>query len=461
DGTKIAFSRYEWDGYKLALLEQITPVDRANMTYIQNYPQTIPKSAPLDTSSTKTKPEIYKPTFEKTYFLPRLAWDYGKFKPGFYAYTSDYIEKLNLFGGFAINGKADYDLYLSADYRQLPPVLFMDFYNIVRQDDKRFDDTYKIIGQRGSGATAEPIYATYGIKYKFTLYELDVGFRYNIDEKTVASLYTIMSRYNAALDFDDGTPAFGYTYFKGRSFVASIVQSAISRSITNDIHPAGGYQFGVKVQKAQNNFIEGFTVNAEKLTLQEVYVPYNYWQIDASFDYYYKWWRDFVVAPSAVIGYIDRTVDPFFHLYAGGLYGMRGYSFYSLGGTRTAIAQLKQQMPIWRPEGKKQWLGWIHPTDLYFNLFGDVGTAFRGDVEHAKWVRDAGAEIRFGAVSGYSFPTAISFAAARGLDRVTVVENNVTTVYDPDWRFYFTILFGFTQPPTGARTPSSVHNLSK
>jgi len=70
-------------------------------------------------------------------------------------------------------------------------------------------------------------------------------------------------------------------------------------------------------------------------------------------------------------------------------------------------------------------------------------------------VRDVGAEVRFAAVSAYSFPTAISVSAARGLDRVTVFENGITTSYQPQWRFYFTVLFGFTQPPTGLHIPEA------
>jgi len=456
DGSKLAFSRYESSGYKLALLDKVDPVDRENMTYIQNYSQALPTISVHDSVVVKEPPStLYKPSFEKTYFLPRIAWDYGRFKPGFYVYTNDFLEKLNMIGGFAMNGKSDYDLYLSTDFHQLPPTIFFDVYNIVRHDSKRFDDPMRIIGQTGTGETAQPIYAQYGINYKFTLLEAELGFKYFLDEKTIASLYGDYSRYAAALEFDDGTPAFGYTYFKGHSIIGSLVQSNITRTVSDDIHPTGGYQFGVRVQKAQHNYIQGFTVNAEKLTLQEVYTPYNYWQLEGSANYYQKIWRGWVMSPSVNVGYIDRTVDPFLNLYAGGLYGMRGYSFYSLGGTRTAIGQLVHQFPVWLPATKHQWLGWLHPSDVYANVFGDVGSAWYSDVKQAKWVRDVGAEVRFAAVSAYSFPTAISVSAARGLDRVTVFENGITTSYQPQWRFYFTVLFGFTQPPTGLHIPEA------
>ncbi len=456
DGAKLAFCRYESTGYKLALLDKIEPVDRAYMQYQQNYAQSLPNVSIPD-SMPPAKPVMkYKPAFEKTYILPRIAWDYGRFKPGFYVYTNDYLEKLNLFGGFAINGKKDYDLYLSTDYRQLPPTLFMDFYNIVRHDDKRFDDPLRIVGQSGHGDSAQPIYAQYGTKYKFTLLELDIGFRYNIDEKTVASLYGMFSRYSAALDFDDGSSSFGYTYFKGHSLVASLTQTAITRSVTDDINPSGGYQFGIRAQRSQHNYIQGFTINADKLTLQEVYSPYNYWQLEGSFNYYQKLWHKWVMSPSVKLGYIDRNVDPFMNLYAGGLFGMRGYSFYSLGGTRTTIAQLAQELPLWEPMGKRQYLGWVHPISVYANLFADVGSAWRGDVQHAKWVRDLGGELRFGSISVFSYPTAITLSAARGLDRVSVTENDNTTVYAPQWRYYFTILFGFTQPPTGIQPARAI-----
>lgn len=450
NGASLVYSHYVADGYKIALLDSLSIVQASNQIIQNNHVNHYPTSTPIPLKE-QFDAVNYRPIFEKTYFLPRVAWDYGYFKPGFYLYTNDFLEKINLLGGFALNSKKEYDLYFSSEYRMLPPTMFINVYNIVRRDKKEFEDPFKIVGQIGSGEQARPIYATYGIDYKFNLLETEIGTRYNFNENSVASVYGVISKYEAALNFNDGSPSFGYTYFKGKSINFSFVQSEIQSSITSDVHPSGGYQFGVKFLRSNHNFIEGFKVNAEKLTLQEVYIPYNYWQGEFSAQYFQLIWKSWVVSPSVKLGWIDRKVDPFFHLYAGGLYGMRGYSFYSLGGRNTAIVQLANQVPLWQSRGKQLWLNFFSPTDVFLNVYADVGSVWDSDYEKSKWVRDVGSEIRFSAISFFSYPTAITFSAARGLDRVTVFENNTFTSYEPQWRYYFTVLFNFTQLPTGIR----------
>ncbi|MBU0517911.1 hypothetical protein KJ564_03110, partial [bacterium] len=42
-----------------------------------------------------------------------------------------------------------------------------------------------------------------------------------------------------------------------------------------------------------------------------------------------------------------------------------------------------------------------------------------------------------------TFPTAVTFDAAYGLDEFEVVEDNFTATYGKEWRYYFTLLFNF------------------
>jgi outer membrane translocation and assembly module TamA len=143
-------------------------------------------------------------------------------------------------------------------------------------------------------------------------------------------------------------------------------------------------------------------------------------------------------------GMIDKHVDPFFHLYAGGLPGMRGYSFYSLGGERTAVGTLTYRFPLARHAALNLWP--LSLNRVYGQLFADVGNAWTGDFESADLKKDIGAGLRMQLHSFYSYPTAISFDLAYGLDKFSVIEDESKTDYGGELRYYLTLLFDFYSP---------------
>ena len=81
----------------------------------------------------------------------------------------------------------------------------------------------------------------------------------------------------------------------------------------------------------------------------------------------------------------------------------------------------------------------------------------RGNERSLNWSskgfkHDAGLELRLDALSFFNFPTMVEFAAAYGpddtwmkkLDTETSTYNVIKDKQDP-WKFYFNVLFGFTQ----------------
>jgi hypothetical protein len=76
----------------------------------------------------------------------------------------------------------------------------------------------------------------------------------------------------------------------------------------------------------------------------------------------------------------------------------------------------------------------------------DVGNAWRGDLKSKELKRDVGAGLRVQLHSFYSYPTAVDFDVAYGLDRFAVVEDNNRTEYGKEWRYYLTVLFDFYSP---------------
>jgi hypothetical protein len=148
---------------------------------------------------------------------------------------------------------------------------------------------------------------------------------------------------------------------------------------------------------------------------------------------------------TADLGLIDRPVDGFFHLYAGGLDGMKGYSFYSLGGTRKAIGRFSYNLPLWVDAAKT--LGFVSLDKIYLQAFGDVGNAWIGDPGFSDWAddlkKDAGAGLKVQFYSFTTFPSALSLDAAYGFDDFQVADENGIHEYGQEWRFYFTLLFNF------------------
>jgi outer membrane protein assembly factor BamA len=135
-------------------------------------------------------------------------------------------------------------------------------------------------------------------------------------------------------------------------------------------------------------------------------------------------------------------VDDFFDFYVGGLIGMKGYPFYSLGGNKFAVMNVTYRFPIWEDIDTR--VLHLYFDKLYVAVYGDYGDAWNGDAARLKnFKRDAGFELRLETYSFYSYPTRIFFNASYGFDRFTRTINGIQVTYGKEWRLYFGILFGF------------------
>ncbi len=440
---KIAYAEFSGAGYNISVMDVEEQVDPATMTYIQDYTSTLPEVTYSSDPAPDSKSKPYKPTFDRTFVVPRLAFDFGTFKPGVYFYFQDILEQMSAFGGFAINGKGDYDLFALLDYRKLHPTLFLEAYNIVRHTEQSFEDPYLIVGEIGSGPNAVPIYDEYSIKYHFNLIEVDAGIKLKAFDFLNLRVAGIISRFRTTLKLDNGL-AFGYTYFKGKAGELTATLDFRNPGRNEDICPTAGYYFRVKAAREYNDFIDGFEVNADKGTLQEVYTEYIYNRFEVIGDRYLKspLKKGHGMTLTADIGFIDENnVDDFFYLYAGGFDGMKGYSYYSLGGTRRAVLRGSYTLPVKQNIGKK--LGFISLDKVYLTAYGDVGNAWIGDFDADDLKRDAGIALRTQFYSFTTFPTAMTFDAAYGFDEFQYVDDDVVQDYGGEWRYYFTLLFNF------------------
>jgi outer membrane protein assembly factor BamA len=141
---------------------------------------------------------------------------------------------------------------------------------------------------------------------------------------------------------------------------------------------------------------------------------------------------------------LGPEVDDFFDFYAGGLVGMKGYPFYSLGGNEMAVAGLTYRFPVITRIDTR--ILNFYFDKLYASVYGDIGDAWTGKVPALnRFKTDAGLELRLEAFSFYSYPTRIFVNMSYGFDRFEkfIARRDQAVTYGREWLVYFGILFGF------------------
>jgi len=446
---RMVYSDFCENGFRIRWTDEVTSVRVPPSTLDgtvdekASYASRVPR-ADFQFDAVKPEATLYKPVFERIYWFPRLAFDYGTFKPGTYVLINDVLEKMTFIGGFAINQKRDYDLFGSIEYRVLYPTIFAEYYNVQRRLTSHFEDTQRIVGEEGEGPNRRPIYDSYRIRFRYSLHEVESGLKLPLGDGTDVSLSAIYDSYNAHNRFDDET-SIGITYFKGWTGKLALKQDRRRPGIASDINPRGGYKGYLEYRRANHLFFTDLEIGGDAVGLQEVYAAYNYDLIEGGLEKYMAlpgWEHTMEMRVRG--GAVTRRVDPFFHLYAGGLPGMRGYSFYSMGGERIAVGTLTYRFPI---ISRASWNLWpLSVNRIYGGIFADYGNAWTGDVDMSQWKTDIGAGLRLQMHSFYSYPTALAFDAAYGFNRFSVTEEDQTVEYGRELRYYLTVLFDFYSP---------------
>jgi Tol biopolymer transport system component len=432
---RLAYSGFAAEGFRIAVIDSAAEVPPGFAAYASPY-----ASVSKELSSRKDavswngaavsafSPKPYKPIFSKLAFLPRLMVDFpNKPKFGTYFYGSDFLDRYSVFGGAAVNGLFDTDAFLTFEYKTMMPTLFIEGYHVSRHTSK-----------------AE-------VDYRNTFLEADIGADWPLGNQTDA--YSAMSggtglrtalqisRYDAAMEFmtTKAKVKIPYTYHKGSILQFKWMHRAIPRSV-HDIAPVRGRQITFEADAASQRFMTGFAVQSNYGTLIEVYRKYDYFQ-------FFLDWTEYVPSPvkghsfalRLQAGAIDRPVDSFYNFFGGGLEGMRGYSYYGIEGRKLMRLGLAYRFPIFRQIDRR--LLWLTVSDIFGILYGDAGNAWdENKIKPSAFKRDVGAQLRVALHSFYSFPAALFFDGAYGLDRVRM---STGQTQGKEWRFYFGILFDF------------------
>ena len=421
---QLVYSLFTSEGYRLALLDSIQrliPTSYASpYNPIRNANDE--KSWPITTYNDREIPEYesrpYKPVYAKMMFLPRIYHDYpGKWKLGTYFYSSDFLDQIAIFGTAAVNTLFDSDVYALFQYRKLTPTLFIELYQ-QRRHTTEFD-----------------------MKYSYDLKGAEIGAEWKLSEADELRTAYQFSRYDATMtlktsvkDFD-----FSYNYHTGNAIQLRWHHDGVGPTMHSVIAPDAGRKIEFESLYSRNNFIDGFEVHTDYGTLVETYIPYNYFQLQLD-------WREYVpsLIPSHSLafrfkaGWIDRYVDSFYHLFAGGLDGLRGYPFYSIEGRKLFQLGAAYRFPIWRKTGLH--FLFISIDQIWGSLYADMGSAWNTDkLDAVDWRRDAGVQLRMNLFGFYGFPLRFFAGAAYGLD--SFEHEGVT--YGREWRPYFGLLFDF------------------
>jgi len=196
---------------------------------------------------------------------------------------------------------------------------------------------------------------------------------------TGASVKTraVYDQYIAHNRFDDGASV-SLTYFRGWAWKLGYYTDQPRAGIDAGINPRGGYKGHFEYTRANHDFIKDIEIGGDAVGLREIYDPNNYDMVEFGLEKYFS----SPIKPHSIEarirgGLVGETVDPFFYLYAGGLPGMRGYSYYSMGGERIGVGTLTYRFPIVK---RAAWNLWpLSVNRIYGSLFADVGNAWNGD----------------------------------------------------------------------------------
>lgn len=443
---RLAFSNFQYEGYKVALLRQ--PLALADSTARYAESKINMALAPTDFTSTTDsltlhaqrfddrnivpqKSTPYEMTYGQVSFLPRVMMDYNTLKLGSYFYAGDIINRYTMFGGVTLNSAMDLDAFAIFEMRRWAPTLFVELYAFTRNIKRDIEvlEDY-------------PDKANVGIG--FNILEADLGAYYSLNDHQTVRLAYVHGRYTSKIkDFffkNQKWVSPQNTYYIGNHFTMTWTLDQVVHGPTASINPYLGRKVEFKYSREQNQFFDDFATNNDYGTMQEVYARYNYHRVEMDWHEYWPmpWSIKHALTMHFKGGWVDRPVDSFFNFFAGGLPGLRGYPFYSIEGRKLLMGRFTYRFPLTNFKQKKV----LHATGdrVYVAAFFDYGNAFdENRVPWKQFKKDLGVDLRISAFSFYGFPTALSLEAAYGLDDVY----NEGIRYGKEWRYYATLLFDF------------------
>jgi len=427
---KVLYSLYENGAYKIAMIDSLKFIEESLVGYSPSYYMKNKDYAEPITVLDTTKSAKYVDQFPNMFVMPKLMFDYGTTKPGVYFYSSEILERLSLFGGMSINDRRDMDLFFIFEFNRLYPTLFFEAFFLTRNttDQIEYQDIYDIDSD---------------IKFRMILFR--PGLKIPLYGSTL-ELFSSWQRYrafiNESLPSEMIEAGAAYDYYRGVSINFNWKLDIIKPRLDGGINPSNGLKLSAKIDIENNKFIEGLDFS-DAGTLVENFKDNNLIRFQGDFTYHYElpWVERLTTSIHMNGGYITNTeVDSFFHFFNGGMSGLKGYPFYGIEGTKTALFDLSFRLPLLRERHIK--LGWFIMQNSVIGAIFQFGDAWREKLDQV-WKKSVGIQWRVNGFSFYNYPTAIELEIHQGLNKFDRVIKGETYSYGKELRTYFRVLFDF------------------
>lgn len=438
-GDRLYFAAFGADGYEIRRLEgwAASPIDRPpteGAALIERRIACIGASdipagdpGPYDADP----PQDYDVTYSPPFFFPRLLIYDRKFRVGLAVDSRDFIDRQSVYaaGSYGIED-GEFDLQLGFALRQFKPTFTFDLLRMRK---------YYEYADAEAG----------DVRLRYDLWDAYFTCRFELEQPTPFSRRDISLRYNHGeyglnlnawqiYDFE-----VGWTYYKADEISLLLDYRDVERAVDADINPRGGRSVHFEATRAMNDLSSG----EFEYTFQPVYDDNDFTRLQLT-------WEEYLPLPLwehslelfARGGWIDRErIDDFFYLYLGSRDGLRGYSYYSIGGTKNAMGRATYRFPIWR--GMDRQLPGIYLGSLYGAVFAEAGKAWNeNEFDLSGNTKDVGFELRMKGFTFYSYPLAVSFSGAYGLDVIEYRDpfySEVLFEEGNEWRYYGTVMFSF------------------
>jgi hypothetical protein len=427
---KLIYSLYHDGAYKIALIDTLEIIEDDLVGYANNYYQ---KNANLAAPITKldtSEAHKYVDQFPNMFIMPKLMYEYGTAKPGFYFYSSEILERLSLFGGMSLNSQMDADLFFIFEFNRFYPTIFFETFYLTRNtsDQTRYQDIYEIDSD---------------IKFRMLLFR--PGMKFPLYGSTI-EIFSSFQRYRAfvkeSLPLENIEAGVAYDYYKGISLNFDWKLNVIKPRLDGSINPSNGFTLAAKLDFEKNNFIDGLDLS-DAGTLVEDFKNNDLTRVQGELTYHYEipWVERLTTSLHLSGGYMSNAkVDSFFHFFNGGMSGIKGYPFYGIEGTKSALIDFSVRLPIFREEHIK--LGWFIMQNSILGAVFQIGDAWR-EKNDQMWKKSIGLQWRINGFSFYNYPTAIELEIHRGLTKFERVIKGDSYSYGKENRTYFKLLFDF------------------
>ena len=438
DDGNVLYSIYENSSYKIALLKNLSFINDENVGYAEDYHLNNSGFKKPITRLNNTIASTYRDQFPNMFIMPKVMFDYGTIKPGFYFYSSEIINRLSLFGGASVNQLKDLDLFFIFDFKRLYPTLFFETYFLTRNttDKSKYKDIYDV---------------TDDIKFRL------VQFRPGVKVPLFGTLFEFSNTfqwYRAFIQEEVATNEYGtleagaaYDYFKGRSLNVKWSLNAVKNTLNKNIQPSSGFYINAAVDFEKNQFIEGLKFS-DSGTLTEQFKNNDLirLQLDGGYHYSIPKFKKLSISLRSSLGYItNKKADSFFHFYLGGLPGLKGYTFYSIKGVKSALFEAILRFPLFTEKHHKaKWMIFQNSTAGIIFQGGDAwGQKEEIMYKDFSLKKSFGVQFRINGFSFYNYPTAIEFEYHIPLNKFEDEFNEEKIFYGEEARSYVKILFDF------------------